>query len=581
MKIFYKLTLAFVAVFSTASAMADNNRMLIRQRTYGDILGTSTSKCTAEKVYYYNNKLQLRRIINTKPGENDLIFQTTDYWNYEYENDLLTDVSQWQYGVYTYGERDVKKSGVGNIKYEYDENGNCISMDDDGLVTTYQYNEQGYRIGMIEGSGRMTKYDELTADGKPLHATVRPPRTRPELLGDSYEEIYEYDTDGNLIRVTRQHDQYLKVAIKNGGITSWDEVYEGEFVSGEEYIYENGFLTEKITYGKDWTYSFADGRCPQAKTIYRMVDGNPNIIHYYTIEYDAWEDKWSTKATVEFEDEYQDFSDYAELENQIVNCTQSTDEVNAARIEFTLPQRMFMDPFMGMNIYRNGEFVQTVYLNDFEAYGYNNLVYNEESTTFTYIDRNLKNGSYEYFVETVRSYEQEGPGIEDEIDGGFGVTPHVYVPSYIVSNVAVVNIYTELPAAQGLEAQWVKNNPAVVVNFTMPADAADYGFISNSLMIDNAQLGESETTDINATSLNCELTEGNHTIYILTRYKYGIVKSAPITVNYMNNPPVSTGICTVVTADSKAQSAAYDLTGRRISTLNKGVMILNGKKVVK
>lgn len=565
--------------FEDETIIPTNTRLLIRQRTYGDVMGeASTSKVTAEKVYYYNRNLQLRRIINTKPELNGLIFNTTDYMNYEYKNGLLDNVSQWQYGVYTYGERDVKKSNTGNITYKYDANGRCIEMNDDGLVTKYEYNADGFVVKKIEPSGKTAVYDELTADGKPLHATVRPAYSHN--LGDSYEEIYTYDAQGNLASLLRQHDEDLRVLIADfGGFKQYDEVYAGDFVSEEEYTYVNGFLKEKMVYGMDYQGTSAEGKVPESRTIYNMVNGNPNIIHYYTLGYDQWGGGWDTKAAVEFEDEYQDFSDYRDLENRIVSLEQSKDEPNTALVEFNLPQRAETDPALGMNVYRNGEFLQTFYLINWESYDYNNLSYDAEKKTFTFYDRNLKNGNYEYFVETVRSFANSDPDIDpDEPDAGGMVTPLTYVPSYIVSNVATIKIYTDLPSAENLKTRYVRNSSDVTIMFEMPADAQMYGFQSNWLMVDNGQLAEMETNDINVSELKCDLTPGDHTVYILTRYKLGYAISQRITVNIANTPDVETAIRDV-NANDKA--VIYDLMGRKVTNNYRGIKVINGKKALK
>lgn len=575
MKKIYTLSIAIAALLTatTATAETDNTRMLIRQRTYGDVLGeSSTSKCTAEKVYYYNNNLQLRRIINTKPGTSDLIFQTTDYMTYEYKNGLLDEVAQWQYGVYTYGERDIKKSNTGNIKYKYDTNGNCIEENNDDMITRYEYNANNVMVKMIEPSGKTTTYDQLTADGKPLHATVRP--AMMQNLGDSYEMIYTYNANGKLTSLLRQHDEDLKVEIgRIGSFIMYDEVFAGDFVQEDVYEYNGDFLKQVTTYGID--YSSASGKGPLSKTVYEMVNGNPNIIRYYELSYDSWGTGWATKPTVIFEDEYQDFSDYKDLENEIVSATQSTTEANTALVEFNLPLRAYTDPNVGMNVYRNGEFLQTFYLNNYESYEYNNLIDNEDRTTFTFIDRGLKNGSYEYFVETVRSMvDPNAPAPDPEEMDNMGIMPLIYIPSYIVSNVARVNITTILPAMTNLKANYAVNNGAVTVSYDVPANASDFGFISNQLMVDNAQIGESETTSLTANSLTCNLTTGDHRIYILTRYTYGLALSEEIIVNI---GVVPTGITEANATVTNTNPVYYDLSGRRITapTLSRGIVISN------
>lgn len=571
------LMLLIATLACTNCAMAEegttpnDTRLLIRQRTYGDVLGESGNRCTAEKVYYYNNKLQLRRILNTKPGTNSNIFETQDYYTYEYENDLLTEVAQWQYGLYDHGQWTMKKSNTGNITYEYDANGNCILENNDDVITKREYDAQGHCVKLIEGSGRTTTYDKFTADGKPLHSITRP--ARPQNLGDSYETNYTYDANGNLVQKFSVHDEDLTYGTS---IFDRDEVFAGDPVSKETWTYTNGLLTEHMTYGIDYTYSFSDGLCPASKTVYSMVDNNPNIIRYYTLEYDAWGSGWSTKATVEFEDEYQDFSDYKDLENEIISATQSDEEINTALVEFTLPERVKTDSGIGFNIYRNGMFVRSFYLENIEDY--DNLVYNEDKGTLTFIDRKLMNGNYEYFVETVRSergMNNGTTGSDEDLEGDLGgvVTPNTYVPSYIVSNLAKVTIKSDLPPVTNLRAEYVQGDANVTIHFDAPENAEAYGFIKNELYVDGGQLAESESSDINTTSLGCELLSGDHTVYVLTRYTYGYVISELL--------PVNTAVATAINEISKNNETAkiYDMQGRMVSKMNNGVYIIvkNGK----
>lgn len=556
-KLFFATAVLLSLMTAETQAANDNTRMLIRQRTLGDVMGeASASKVTAEKVYYYNNKLQLRRIINTKPGLNNLFFQTTDYMNYEYEDDLLKEVSQWQYGIYTYGERDVKKSNVGNITYKYDAKGNCIEKNDDGQIETYEYDAQGRMVKMTVNSRTMV-YDEFNADGKPTHAYSR--SEDKTLLGLFYEEIYTYNANGDLVKRLRQHDEDLSVIVHNGPISYKDEVYAGDFMEQEDLTYDGTFLQEDIT---------TDQYGNKSKIVYEMVDGNPNIIRYYELSFDPWGGGWSTKPTVITEDEYQDFSDYKDLENEIVSVTQGAG--NTALVEFTLPLRAQTDPAVGMNVYRNGEFLQTFYLNDFEQYEYDNLTYNEASQTFTFHDPGLPNHKYEYFVETVRSEADGGPAIDDELDGGGMVTPLKYIPSYIVSNLAEIDIYTELPAATNLKAIYEKGNENVEIAFDAPLNAAMNGFKENWLMIDGAQLAESTSTDASA-SLPCVLTSGKHTIYVISFYNLGYALSESITVDINETP---TAIVDINAKSEKLQM--IDVLGRKVSGNMKGLI-----KVVK
>lgn len=136
----------------------------------------------------------------------------------------VSSVTTYEYDVYgnmTAMNTDGRFSSRTEYKYEYDENGNiakCVTLDEDGLIvniSTYEYDAAGNQIK------RGYKNESLGSEG---------------------EEISEYDTDNNLMKITDydedgtikeiylyeyDNDMLIKFGSYNAdGSLNWDSIYE-------------------------------------------------------------------------------------------------------------------------------------------------------------------------------------------------------------------------------------------------------------------------------------------------------------------------------------------------------------------
>lgn len=373
------LTLLALAAVTVAGAQVDNTpqRLLAEQRIFGDVLGeVNTNTCTGQKKYFYGVDGKLSRVVNEKRGNSREPFLTTDYFRYNYADGRLTDVEQWQYTVGEGEQWLMKRSATGNIVYTYDENGNCVKEDDGGIVTLHEYNADGFCTKTVEGSGRTVVYDEFNADGKPLHAIVRP--ARPQNLGDSYEAIYTYDADGHLVSIYRQHDEDLKVETgRIGNFIMYDEAYAGDFISEETWTYNNGVVTAHTLYEID--YSGLDVKAPTSRTVYKYAGNDAEIVNYYEEYYDSWTRKWTKNTLIAFEDEYGYSSNATACDVEEARVV----EDGSVQLTVSVPYGSDAAPIV---VYRNGERIAP------------ELVSKDDDGKLTLTDSFAKAGDNEYFV---------------------------------------------------------------------------------------------------------------------------------------------------------------------------------------
>ena len=398
------LILLSLAVASVASAQSGSApQKIAEQRIYGDALGeVKATVLTGRKKYFYTADGKLSRVVNEKRGVASEPFLTTDYLRYNYAGERLSDVEQWQY---TLGEGEqwvMVRSASGNVVYKYDDNGNCISESDGDVVTLYEYNAEGHCTKKVEGSGRTIVYDELNALGQPLHAIVRP--AREQYLGDSYEALYTYDGEGNLISIYRQHDEDLKVEIgRIGTYVMYDEVYAGDFINEETWTYAGGKLTAHTFYGID--YSGMYDKAPESRTIYRHTGDGNEIVSYHEESYDSWTAKWTADTKLLFEDEYRSLSpatvcnvDTAYLVNdstvhlRVTSQPQSLTTSEPQDLTTSRPQNLrTSEPnnlitLENLTLYRNGERITPT------------LVATDEDGALILSDDKAKLGDNEYFA---------------------------------------------------------------------------------------------------------------------------------------------------------------------------------------
>lgn len=567
-------------------------RLLTCTSTYGDYMGMAKeTDCTAQHLYYYDGNLKLVAEIETATelGKIDQITQHYSAHRYN-EAGQLTAIDTYQYGQYDFGDRQMKPSAGGST-YSYDENGNLVEENLGYNIVRYTYDADGnvakeerYNINSYNGQEKLGKtivYSDYIAKGKPGKAISK--HTDGQLTGEFYEQTYTYDEKARLVKTYRECN--VDTIVKIGSFTTI-ELVSGTFMQEEHWTYEGDQLS---LYEKFISQDEESGELiPYLKTVYTVKDENTIGRQSYTAFWmPGAETEWYKSGTYQ-EDTYTDFAGMTESTAlQLVSAVCSDEAVNSATIEFTVPQMAMFNTNIAFNIFRNGELVTTVPLMEcFEEDG--RLKLNEENGNLTYTDRELQNGTYEYFVQTVLvsgGNEGEEP-LDDDIDEGFGVEPMAYLP-LCVSNIKSVAVETVLPAASGLKAIAAEKDQNdlyhVTVQFTLPKNAEAFGFISNELLVNNSQIADDLTHDSKQDKLVCVIGEETATVYILTRYKYGkaVSEKVVIDVNNLSEPTSIAELRNMLQGDL----TIYDMSGRQVTapaeTLKGNYIVVSGKTAYK
>lgn len=572
---------------------APATRLLTCTSTFGDYMGMAKdTDCTAQRLYFYDGNLNLVAEIQTAT-ELGKIDQVTQHYNaYRYnEQGQLTAIESFQYGLYDFGDRSMKPS-ASSSSYTYNEQGQLIEENLGYNVVSYEYDADGnvakevrYNVNNVTGAlkeGKTVIYSDYIAKGKPGKASSS--HTDQTLTGEFYDQFYTYDAQGRLVKTYRECN--VDATIKIGSFTTI-ELVKGSFMQEEHWIYEGNQLSlyEKFINQDEETGELI----PYLKTVYTVVDENTVGHQSYTAFWmPGAETEWSKSGTYQ-EDTYTEFAGMTESTSlQMVAAAKSEEGINTAVIEFTVPQMAMFNTNIGFNIYRNGELISTVSLMEcFEEDGA--LTLNEENGNLIYTDRDLKNGTYEYFVQTIVMVGGGNGGVEpldDDIDDGMGVEPYSYL-LLCSSNTMSVEVNTELPAATGIKAIASEKDGNdlyhVTIQYYPPVNAEDYGFLRNELLVNNSQIAEAFTTSNVVDKLDCVIGDETASVYILTRYKYGNALSEKVTID-VNNLSTPTSIAELREM-LKGEMMIFDMSGRQVNapaeSLHGNYIVVSGKTAYK
>ena len=210
-------------------------------------------------------------------------------------------------------------------------------------------------------------------------------------------------------------------------------------------------------------------------------------------------------------------------------------------------------------------------------------VYNEDYGMCTYQDKNLKNGTYTYFVQPIFSTSSEGPLSAD------GEGDEREWTGYFTTNPIEVSVHTDLPAVTDLKLEggkvettgsfpYVQKTYSANLSWKNPEDAEKYGFVKNSIYFTDAAVAELDTTDIAANKATVGLYGDDVKVYIVTKYQLGKAISDTIDVKIKDIENYATGVAAVsMDGAVKATFAANVLTLSQ--NANVAVFAADGKKV--
>lgn len=469
--------------------------------TWGDVMGDETG-CTKKEVTYYDgdNKPMRQCEYGKLLGSNN--WQISSYTTYFYNDQKqLLRVSSEQYGLYD-GEDLAFRAVADTITYEYDDKGRLSkeTMVNSDRYTTYEYDETGNLVKKARFN--LDRYDEYEGDYYVMESYEYSDFIAPDcpqlIKGDG-----AYDSYKTLCRVTYDSDNN-KISAKTYDVS-------GEILRRAEYwTYENGMLA---LYEDKKVKNNGDGTCEELnnnRTVYSLDNNNPNRIKTETFSY--FDNEWSgvpyykVTETAEFDGLYS-----TELKIEEV-----TDQLNTVKLSFTVPNIPAFGGF-AFDIYRHGIKIARVLLTDEGAF-------DPETSTLSYVDKEVKNGLYDYFVQTVVLSEM---GDEEE--------------TFNISNIISQNIFLDLPAVNNVRyiSHRTENSTYfVTVGWDAPESLdPDLGFQRYNVFVKGFKVAENredeglETTyEVDFGDISLSASKAKE-IIIESVFKFGKVRTEPTLID--------------------------------------------------
>lgn len=540
-------------------------RFLVEKKTYGTSMGDVASDVeTVRDFYYYNTAGQL--IGSTEYGRNyeNGGFDITNMMKSVFDdNGNIVSKDYYQWGNYDYDDYTWKKT-ANSEKYVYDEDGHLTSDSVSYQYNEYTYNEDG-TVATKATYSRSSKsliqkltYSNYDEQGNPWHYSS-------DGTYDSYkyEVDLAYDDDGNKV----EEFQYT---------VTEDPQLPGETITKplqvEEWTYEGGILRK---YEKN-SFDEQGDVTPVCKTLYTPVNGNINEIAVADSSYYG-NGKWYEEARP-VHLVYADFTDMDEMTAMESMATSDPDQLNTTDIMFTLPP-LAMSQQCKMIVYRDCLPIDTISPYD---------LMDEETGLCVYKDSYVKNGSYTYFLMPVFSALSEEPLALAEGEDGTGEDNTEWV-SYFASNPMDITFDTELPAVTDLKLVGgkveitgsmadLRKNYYADIAWNNPADMDKYLFVKNSLYFEDSGLPNAEVTDASANTTTMTLDGYDTSVYVVTTYKLGKVKSESVSIKIKDIDELATGVETVtvggvanatfsgnvLTLDSAANVSVFTVTGQNV-----------------
>lgn len=494
--------------------------------TWGDILGQDTG-CTYKTFSYYNADNKLVRtagygkLLNENgdavPDES-ATYQLERYTQYNY-NELGQLTESWteQYGVFD-GEDLAYRESYDRINYTYDENGNLIHKDcvGEGCQYAYEYDAEGNltreaRLQLDaydrDGDGDKTDYYDLWfitysdfVNGKPTKAVCD-----GQFSNYQYNAVYTYDDKGRKI-------EEIQTNYSDVNTNKYVWTYEGDIlVKYEEFKWKSTKTTDEDGNQVE-IYDWKGTKY----TEYTQEEGNPDRIKRVDWTWDEWATTpgWSTGSTYTVTENSEFDGVFApELTIEMV-----ADEINTAKLIIT-PPAVAQTQQVAFDIYRKGLVIGRVLSTDLAAY---------DNTTGTYffVDENIPNGTYDYWVQTVLFDEigetEEGKNVAIVQKQSFNVE----LPAVTEFEVTKVTHYDDAIYVDPYtgDTSTYSGNYATI-EWKAPADAETMeklGFVRYNVYQENMKAADNNAADGQALTWDFDFYENtSYNIYIQTVYKYG------------------------------------------------------------
>lgn len=498
---------------------------------WGTAMGDVPSDVASKRTYFYydsyNNLVReavYGRLFTDAGGVSDN-WEIEKYIKYDYdENHRLISTHQEQWGQYS-GEDYAFKATGDTINYEYDEQGRLSKEINasTGSYTMYQYDDADqlvYEARMNPDTYGTHGGEDYAIESKAYSDFVafnKPQTVKGDGAYDSYKCVIKnaYDEDFNCISSTKYNA---------------DESQIQEFT---ENTYRNDSLVETVTYKRKYTGETYEDT-PTKRLTYVCIDGNPNIVREISWEYDKEDKTFHEKPTSNVDYYTQYSATYAPTD---LKAEKVEGDINTYELSFVAPNiPSFGDVYY--NVYRQGKLVNTISQNTDGAL-------NPETGRFTFVDKNLPNGLYDYMVQTV---------IKDELGDS---------TTYNVSNCISITPFVKLPTVTNLHfVKYENNNGSNLV--TVAWDAPEnldpaLRFERYNVFITELGMRAAENNEEDGQPTEYTLTfrwPAEH-IYVQSQYHYGKVNSDTI---YVDLETVGVSEVAQDVADGKVSISASEIS---------------------
>ena len=466
--------------------------------TYGDHMGERTGVMTHKTISLYDGNNRLQR-------EATYGYSYTSEWEIEYfktytynEEGLLSTTSSEKYGIYD-GTDLAFMVNNDTVSYKYDEAGRLIekTMQADGYSMVYEYDAEGHLVKEIKllpdyynqyegdyyamNTYTYSAFNEFGLPDSVYYTALYDPATYG---------IYTYDAKGRKIA----HQAW----------TASDDV----LTTDETWTYNDNESNDTVMVY--WSHSFYYGfDMGESRTVYTYDNGNTNRTkeQAQTLANGVWVNEATYTIT--------ELSEMNPDAVATLAVSPLDGGMNSVALELSLPD-VAVTGTIAFDVYRHGMLLTRLNMTD------------AENGKLTYNDVDVKNGTYDYYVQTVLVNEL----LETE-------------EALNISNVVTYTFDTQLPAVQEIWCTSVREESGIwyatiewmIPTFIVPT-ALDYptfetyGFQRYNVMLENMKAADNNEADGQALTweVNCGST-GIVNLYIQTVYTYGKANSEMISID--------------------------------------------------
>ena len=528
--------------------LPEDKRLVKVVETYGDHMGERGGQMTHKKLSFYDGENRLQR-------EATYGLSYTNEWEIEYfktytynEAGQLTATYSQKYGVHD-GTDLAFIDNRDTVTYDYDEAGNMVkkSMQADGYNMVYEYDEEGRVVkeckqmpdyydqyeGDFYNMWEIT-YSAFNAFGQPdsIHSTGL-------YDTDKYFGVYTYDEQGR------------KIAAHTWTLTDTTDV------KMETWTYDAEGDTAMVYWVHEWFWGFDNG---ERRTVYTYDNGNTNRTkeQIQTLVNGEWVNE-ITYAITEVSEMNPDAVATLEVTNgAIISAVPEALPLNTAVLTITLPEAAVTGT-IAFDVYRHG--ICLARLNATDA----------ENGKLTYYDTPVKNGTYDYYVQTVLINELMET--EEALNVSNVVTYTHYVELPVVTEIKCTNARIE----GGVYYATIEWNAPIFGEVEEGSPWIGHAFQRYNVMLEKMKAADNLETDGQALTweVNCGYT-GKVNLYVQTVYKYGKANSEMISIDCqavmdaqgIENAEAEAQVTVrggIVTAAAPARLVAYNAQGALVA----------------